>query len=106
MASKDCARAARRRFSDKIEPLGSFMSWIVLLLGLLLALAGGAGLVASIDLQTTELGLVYAACGAIGVSGGIITIAIGLLIRRVDALRGALLEAREPREEEAPRAME
>jgi hypothetical protein len=66
------------------------MSWIVLLLGLLLAFAGGAALVASIDLLTTELGLLYATCGAIALSGGIITIAIGLLIRRVDALRHSL----------------
>jgi hypothetical protein len=78
------------------------MSWIAFLLGLVLVLAGGAGLVASIDLATTELGLVYATCGAIAVSGGVITIAIGLLIRRVDALRGALSHERE----EEPRAME
>jgi hypothetical protein len=78
------------------------MSWIAFLLGLVLVLAGGAGLVASIDLATTELGLVYATCGAIGVSGGVITIAIGLLIRRVDALRGALSHERE----EEPHAME
>lgn len=68
------------------------MSWIAFLLGLLLALAGAAGMAASIDLLTTELGLLYATCGAIGLSGGIIVIAIGLLIRRVDALRAALLK--------------
>jgi hypothetical protein len=66
------------------------MSWIALFLGLVLALAGAAALVASIDLSTTELGLLYAHCGVVGLSGGIITIAIGLLIGRVDALRGAL----------------
>ena len=82
------------------------MSWIALLLGLLLALAGAAGLAASIDLLTTEVGLVYAACGAIAVSGGVVTIAIGLLIRRVDALRWAPSFAREVREEPALRAME
>ena len=65
------------------------MSWIALFLGLILALAGGAALAASVDLLTTELGLLYATCGAIGLSGGFITIAIGLLIRRVDALRPA-----------------
>jgi hypothetical protein len=65
------------------------MSWIALFLGLILTLAGGAALVASLDLTTTELGLLYATCGAIGLSGGFITIAIGLLIRRVDALRHA-----------------
>ncbi|HEY4923555.1 MAG TPA: hypothetical protein VII20_03995 [Roseiarcus sp.] len=63
------------------------MSWIALFLGLILALAGGAALAASIDLLPTELGILYATCGAIGLSSGFITIAIGLLIRRVDALR-------------------
>src|ERR1700683_2560731 len=73
------------------------MSWIALILGLLLALAGGAALVASIDLLPTELGLLFATCGAIAVSGGIIVIAIGLLIRRVDALRKALSPGKERR---------
>ena len=45
------------------------MSWIALILGLLLALAGGAALVASIDLLPTELGLLFATCGAIAISG-------------------------------------
>lgn len=67
------------------------MSWFALFLGLILALAGGAALVASLDLLTTELGLLYATCGAVALSGGVIVIAIGLLIRRVDALRRAVL---------------
>jgi hypothetical protein len=64
------------------------MSWIAFLLGLMLATAGGAALVLSIDLLTTELGLLYATCGTV-------VIAIGLLIRRVDALRRALPPANE-----------
>jgi hypothetical protein len=71
------------------------MSWLTLLLGLILAAAGGVALAASFDLLTTELGLLYATCGAIALSGGIIVIAIGLLIRRVDALRGAVLRGTE-----------
>ena len=63
------------------------MSWIALLLGLILTSAGGVAVFYSLDLLPTELGLLYAVCGAIGLSGGFITIAIGLLIRRVDALR-------------------
>jgi len=71
------------------------MSWIVLLLGLALAAAGGAGLTASLDLLTTQLGLIYALCGAVAASGGVIVIAIALLIRRVDALRRTILRANE-----------
>jgi hypothetical protein len=63
------------------------MSWIALFLGLILTSAGGVAVFYSVDLLPTELGVVYATCGAIGLSGGFITIAIGLLIRRVDALR-------------------
>jgi hypothetical protein len=63
------------------------MSWIALFLGLILTSAGGVAIFYSVDLLPTELGVVYATCGAIGISGGFITIAIGLLIRRVDALR-------------------
>jgi hypothetical protein len=78
------------------------MSWIAFILGFVLALAGGAALVASIDLLTTELGLLYATCGAVALTGGVITIAIGLLIGRVDALRGALTRERA----DEPAAME
>jgi hypothetical protein len=66
------------------------MSWIALLLGLILTSAGGVAVFYSVDLLPTELGVVYATCGAIGFSGGFITIAISLLIRRVDALRHVL----------------
>jgi hypothetical protein len=73
------------------------MSWISLFLGLILTLAGAAGLAASFDLLTTELGVLYATCGAIAVSGGFIVIAIALLTRRVDALRGTILQEGEMR---------
>jgi hypothetical protein len=78
------------------------MSWIAFLLGLILVVAGGAAFAASVDLLTTELGLLYATCGAIGLSGGLIIIAIGLLIRRVDALRYALLSKIDVRPSERP----
>lgn len=78
------------------------MSWFVLFLGLILALAGGAALVASLDLLTTELGLLYATCGVVALSGGVIAIAIGLLIWRVDALRHALLRGIEETRSERP----
>jgi hypothetical protein len=81
------------------------MSWIVLLLGLILTLAGAAGLAASIDLLTTELGVLYATCGAIGVSGGFIVIALAILIRRVDAVRKAILVRNEERRDDRAEPM-
>ena len=62
------------------------MSWFASILGLILSLAGAAALAASLDLVPTELGLLYAACGVVALSGGFITLAIAGLIRRVDAL--------------------
>jgi hypothetical protein len=62
------------------------MSWFASILGLVLTLAGAAALAASIDLRATDLGLQYAVCGSVAVSGGFITLAIAALIRRVDAM--------------------
>jgi hypothetical protein len=67
------------------------MSWLVFFLGLILTGAGGYGLYASVDLVGADAGSLYGTCGAIGVAGGVVTIAIGALIRRVDALRPPLL---------------
>ena len=65
------------------------MSRFAFFLGLVLCLAGAGALAASIDLLPTELGLLYAACGAVAITGGFITLAIGGLIQRVDALARA-----------------
>ena len=65
------------------------MSRFAFFLGLILTLAGAGALAASVDLLPTELGLLYAACGAVAISGGFITLSIGALIRRVDALMRA-----------------
>jgi len=67
------------------------MSWLVFFLGLLLTGGGGYGLYASLDLLGTDTGSLYGTCGAIGVAGGVVTLAIGALIRRVDALRPPLV---------------
>jgi len=70
------------------------MSWIALALGLALIGLGLWGGVAAQDLLPTELGLLYAACGAISAAAGVVTVAIALLIRRVDALGLRLLDLR------------
>jgi hypothetical protein len=62
------------------------MSWFVFLLGLILSLAGAAALIASVDLLTIQIGMIYAIAGAVAVGAGSIILAIGALIRRVDAL--------------------
>jgi hypothetical protein len=65
------------------------MSWFASILGLILSLAGAAALAASVDLRGVDLGLEYAVCGAVALSGGFVTLAIAALIRRVDALARA-----------------
>jgi hypothetical protein len=69
---------------------------LVFVLGLILAVAGGAGLFASVDLLPTEAGILYAACGTLALCSGVIVLSIGALLRRVDQLA----------EEFAPRAVE
>ena len=62
------------------------MTIVTCVLGLVLIAAGAGGLVASYDLLPTELGLLYACCGAILVSGGVVTVAIGVAVLRLEAL--------------------
>jgi hypothetical protein len=62
------------------------MTIVTFVLGLVLIAAGSGGLVASYDLLPTELGLLYACCGAILVSGGVVTVAIGVAVLRLEAL--------------------
>jgi hypothetical protein len=62
------------------------MTIVTFILGIILVAAGAAGLAASINLLPTELGLLYAACGVVLVSGGVITWAVGVAILRLEAL--------------------
>jgi hypothetical protein len=62
------------------------MAIFVFALGLLLTVLGCGGLIASVDLLPTEVGILYAGCGTVAASSGLIVLSIGALIRRVDAL--------------------
>jgi hypothetical protein len=62
------------------------MAILIFVLGLLLVTAGAGGLISSYDLLPTEIGLLYAACGTVALSAGVVTLAVGALIRRVDVL--------------------
>jgi hypothetical protein len=74
------------------------MKWLLLLVGLALMVVAGAGLLASIDLLTTEIGAIYATCSAIAAAAGLIVLALAGVTHRIDALRAVLLRA-----EESPR---
>jgi hypothetical protein len=62
------------------------MTIVTFILGIILVAVGAGGLAASFNLLPTELGLLYAACGAVLISGGIVTIAIGVAVLRLEAL--------------------
>jgi hypothetical protein len=67
------------------------MKWLLLLVGLALIAAAGAGLVASVDLLTTEMGAIYATCSAIAAAAGLIILALAAVTYRIDRLRAAIL---------------
>jgi hypothetical protein len=69
------------------------MAIFTFVLGFLFAAAGAAGLVASIDLLPTEMGLLYAGCGVLALCAGGVTLAIGALIRRLGAVAAAVRSA-------------
>jgi hypothetical protein len=66
------------------------MAIFTFVLGLLLVAAGAGGLIGSLDLLPTEIGLLYAGCGAVALSAGVVTLAIGALIRRLDVFTAAV----------------
>ena len=67
------------------------MKWLLVFLGLVLIVVAGAGLVASIDLLTTEIGAIYATCSAVACAAGLIVLALAAVTYRIDALRAAIL---------------
>jgi len=62
------------------------MAIFVFVLALILAAGGGGGLLASIDLLPTEIGVLYATCGVIALSAACIVASLGALIVRVDRI--------------------
>jgi len=62
------------------------MAIFVFVLALILAAGGGGGLLASIDLLPTEIGVLYATCGVVALSAACVVASIGALIVRVDRI--------------------
>src|SRR5579871_3286386 len=62
------------------------MAILIFVLSLVLLAAGAASGYASVDLLPTPLGVLYAFAGAVGVAAAVVTFAIGVAIRRIDAL--------------------
>ena len=62
------------------------MAFLVFALSLVLLVAGLAGGYQSLDLLPTGIGVLYAISGAFAVCAAILTLALGVMIRRIDAL--------------------
>jgi hypothetical protein len=70
------------------------MAIFTFVLGLVFVAAGVASIVASVDLLPTEMGLLYAGCGALAVCAGGVVLAIGALIHRLARVAASLVSAR------------
>jgi hypothetical protein len=74
------------------------MKWVFILLGVVLIVAAGYGFVASLDLLTTQIGLLYAVSAAIALGAGLVILCMAGVVHRVDALRKAILRQAQTRE--------
>jgi hypothetical protein len=69
------------------------MAIFVFVLALILAAGGGGGLLASIDLLPTEIGMLYATCGVIALSAACVVAAIGAVVVRIDRVGARMRSA-------------
>ena len=76
--------------------IDGLMAILIFALSLILLIAGAASAYQSIDLLPTSIGVLYALAGAVAVCAAVVTFAIAVLIRRVDALRKLLPQSSTP----------
>ena len=69
------------------------MAIFTFILGIVFVAAGLGGIIASLDLLPTELGLLYVGCGALATCAGGMALAIAALIYRLGSLRATLERA-------------
>ena len=67
------------------------MKWVALALGALLALGGAVSIWNGVDIIQSERGWVAVIAGSVALVGGVLTFALFILIREVQALRAILL---------------
>lgn len=66
------------------------MAIFAFILGLVLVVAGAGSLMACFNLLPTDMGLLYAICGTLGLCFGAVTLAIGALIHRLGAIAATI----------------
>jgi hypothetical protein len=72
------------------------MSALIFALSFTLLVAGAASGFQSVDLLPTSIGVLYALAGAVAVCAAVVTFAIAVAIRRIDALAKLLQQPAEP----------
>jgi hypothetical protein len=72
------------------------MAILIFVLSLVLLVAGAASGYQSLDLLPDGLGVLYALAGAVGVAAAVVTFALGVMIRRIDALTKLLRQSATP----------
>jgi len=72
------------------------MAIVIFILSFVLLVAGAASAYLSLDLLPDSLGVLYALAGAVGVAAAVVTFAIGVAIRRIDALTKLVLQSAGP----------
>ena len=72
------------------------MAILIFILSLVLLVAGAASGYQSLDLLPDGLGVLYALAGAVGVAAAVVTFAIGVAIRRIDALAKLVRQSAAP----------
>jgi hypothetical protein len=80
------------------------MAIVILILSFVLLVAGVASGYQSLDLLPDSLGVLYALAGAVAVAAAVVTFAIGVAIRRIDALAKLVLQSAGPAPAAAPNA--
>jgi hypothetical protein len=78
------------------------MTILIFVLSLLLLIAAAVSGYQSLNLLPTGLGVLYALAGAVAACAAVLTFAIGVLIRRIDALTNLMRQSHAPTTFEAP----
>jgi hypothetical protein len=72
------------------------MAILIFILSFVLLAAGAASAYQSLDLLPTGIGVLYALSAAVGVAAAVVTFAIGVAIRRIDALTKLVKQSAAP----------
>jgi HAMP domain-containing protein len=86
--------------------IDGLMAILLFVLSLIMLIAAAASGYQSLDLLPTGIGVLYALAGAVAACGAVLTFAVAVLIRRIDALAKLLRQSSAPGSEMTPTSEE